>query len=148
MKTGSVFGEQAIENTCVETSQQIFPLLHHVKPYEGNLWKHADLKGENVRFYDEREWRYVPSKASVAIPPKNEHLNEEFFKFKNSGMIEDVTHHLTFAPNDIRYLVVRKESEIEPFHKSVIEIMKELSDEDILLLTTRIICMEKIIDDF
>jgi len=137
-----------LENVCPETGEQIFPLLHYVKPYEGNLWKNGEIKEKNVRFYDEREWRYVPSKI-YGFLSKADYLSKESRISKNLEMIKDISKYLTFTPNDIRYIVVQDEYEILDFHKKLVELTKdEFADNNITLLTTKIISMEKIIEDF
>jgi len=66
---------------------------------------------EKRKFYDEREWRYIPFKAE---------LNEELFisiwdyddksKLKNANLRME-KYKLTFELSDIKYLIVEKESE-------------------------------------
>jgi hypothetical protein len=37
-------------------------ILVYLKPYEGVLYRGGSITKENVRFYDEHEWRYVPDR--------------------------------------------------------------------------------------
>lgn len=39
----------------------LIKFLNFIKPYEGKLWRKDKYIEGTVRFYDEREWRYVPN---------------------------------------------------------------------------------------
>lgn len=42
-----------------EMSKEFFHMLNYLKPYEGDFYRNGK-KIKNVRFYNEREWRFVP----------------------------------------------------------------------------------------
>ncbi len=123
--------------------------LCFMKPYEGKLVKDGTYKGEIIRFYDEREWRYMPS------PDDFERCKIKLLKYDELGKTEILNRQLQlqlilpFEPNDVRYIIVDKESEI-------IEVMNIINDafgqkffdDDVRLLITRILSIERIKDDF
>lgn len=117
----------------------------YIKPYKGDAYDRT--RGEDIikRFYDEREWRYIPidreaklfSFATGFFPGQYEDLNKSVEKYS-----------LNFEPQDINYIIVSKENEILDIKKQVEQIKGSFNREDVELLTTRIISMERIKEDF
>lgn len=119
-----------------------------LKPYEGELHR-ASGTLENIRFYDEREWRFLPELPKDFVPL---FLAKE--QFMNSAMrtqanlkLADICR-LSFEPKDIRYLVVRHEEEIVPLTNQIEQIKIKYSPDDVRLLKTRVITAEQIKSDF
>jgi hypothetical protein len=129
-------------------SNNIFDFACFVKPYEGTFSRHGHQE-ENYRFYDEREWRYVPdlpdefyrrgmSKPDFLISERNQAANERL------GLISTIS----FEPNDIKYLVVHREEEIVPFITKLKDIKSRYDDESQELVASRVISAEQIKADF
>ena len=125
-------------------SDELIDTICFTKPYEGDFHR----KGEvipNHRFYDEREWRFVPENAIRLSEKdlKDEEIKENHYKILDSSLI------LEFTPDDIRYIIVDKEAEI-------LEMMDEIATlkgsryeyDQVRKLQTRIISAEQIRDDF
>ena len=121
-------------------------ILRYVKNYEADLSRGGEVI-KNYRFSDEREWRFTPSYEDcneMAISPtgyksetQKQQRNERLRKLK-----------LNFEPNDIKYIIIERESEISEF----VEILKKskgnkYSYNDVERLMTRIITTEQIITD-
>jgi Putative abortive phage resistance protein AbiGi, antitoxin len=132
-----------------QLKDDLFDLICFVKPYEGDLWREGG-KFSNIRFYDEREWRFVPT-----IPddfyrtgiPKADFLKETLRREANSRLAK--LSRIRFDPNDIKYLIVRREDEIVPLIKEVERIKgKKYSYDDVRLLSSRVISSEQIKSDF
>jgi len=120
------------------------------KPYEGTLWRNGKYV-EGVRFYDEREWRYVPSLDSMLQYKFKPSLTKEEFianyiRDDNNTKLKQFK--LSFSPSDIKYIILDSESEVLNFIKKLRHIKAKYSKDDIDLLTTRIITMEQIKKDF
>ena len=132
---------------------QINRLFQFVKPYEGKLYKANSESHDLIRFYDEREWRFVPE-ISVEGQEVSSYLTEEecldIEKLQSANaVLANNTFSLSFEPNDIKYIIVNKESEIQEMLKKVISIKGPKGNYDeVQLLTTRIISMEQVIEDF
>ncbi len=126
--------------------------IQYIKPYEGKLWKNGKWSKENIRFYDEREWRYIPNFKNIDQPLwiSNEVLKEPHpLEDLNKTIAERKDVRLSFVPNDIKFIIVKKESEILPMLDKVINIKKhKFLYNDVQLLTTRIISMESIRENF
>ena len=120
-------------------------LICFVKPYEGTL-RRIGHQEKRVRFYDEREWRYVPPGPWTALerqsfddPGVRATANEEIGRRSR----------LRFEPADIRYIVVATESEIGPMVSEIRRIKSpKYSSADIDLLCTRIVSARQIAEDF
>lgn len=105
----------------------------------------------NVRFYDEREWRYTVPKD--AIINNNEYIYLNRKEFENQ---EDVANRnsfnkkygLTFEPKDINYIIVSKENEVLEVMREIRNIKGNFPYNDVELLATRILSMERISEDF
>lgn len=138
-----------------ELTKHLFSALQYLKPYEGRLWQSGKWTRKKVRFYDEREWRYVlrfsgPDKA-INVPmlnQKDEKPYKDLSEF-NAIMIENKHLRLSFEPKDIKYIIVKKESEILSMHNMVTNIKgNRFTYDDVQILTTRIISMESIKENF
>lgn len=128
--------------------------LGFVKLYEGRLWRKNGYLDETIRFYDEREWRYIPnlrkdirgnedrptfsiSKEDFIDANKRRAYNKQLEGFK-----------LSFEPKDIKYVIVKEEDERLKMAESIKRIKGRFGYDDVQTLITRIISMEQIIDDF
>ena len=127
---------------------ELMHLVFFIKPYEGDLWREGG-KLTNVRFYNEREWRFVPTLPeegySVGMV-KADFLNEELRREANRKVGE--ISRISFDPNDIKYLVVRRDDEIVPLIREVERIKAKYSYDDVRLLASRVISAEQIRSDF
>jgi hypothetical protein len=125
----------------------IFDFAYFVKPYEGNLWREG---GEltNIRFYNEREWRFVPSLPAdfKNFLSKPEFLDNEIRNAANEKLKEMAR--ISFEPNDIKYLIVRREAEIVPLIREIERIKGKYGFDDVALLSSRVISAEQIRTDF
>jgi len=123
-------------------------LLMHIKPYEGMQIRNGNK--ESIRFYDEREWRYIPDISRLEdeeLHLLTEKYSDEQIKRKNDLLKE---YPLKFEPNDIKYIIIKSENERKDVIKKISEIKssKSYSFEDIQLLTSKIITVEQINEDF
>tara|TARA_R110002051_G_scaffold256437_1_gene315549 strand:- start:264 stop:677 length:414 start_codon:yes stop_codon:yes gene_type:complete len=126
--------------------QNFMNILRHVKNYEADLSRGGEVI-KNYRFSDEREWRFTPDYEScnkMAINPNGYKTDEQ--KEKINKELKDV--YLEFEPNDIKYIIIERESEISEF----LEVLKKskgnvYSYNDVERLMTRIITSEQIKSD-
>jgi Putative abortive phage resistance protein AbiGi, antitoxin len=129
----------------LENVQNIYA---HIKPYEGTF-THRGRKHRKVRFYDEREWRYVPDPIIEEFPS---FVNETMFKMKPylrslESRLES-ERSLQFDPQDVKYLVVQKDSQIFTLANQINRHYKIYSKKERAILSTKIISTERILDDF
>lgn len=124
-------------------------LVAMTKPYEGVSPK----TDRNRRFYDEREWRYLPHLKQLDGQP--DHLKvlsaDEFANAATRDEMIDAIATLCplqFNPTDIVYLFVKDDQEIVPLVERIRNIKRQYVEQDVTLLTTRIMSSSRIPLDF
>ena len=141
------FIRQMIEKTQRLKDQErefLYDIFRFIKPYKGSLFR-VDATKEDVIFYNEREWRYIPIEHKLLLK-EDDFLNESERKKFN----EDIScqHSIPFMPDDIRYLIVSTEEEILTLASDVEKLRSKFGGNQVKILTTRIIAAERIREDF
>lgn len=114
-----------------------------MKPYEG----YDERSGNSVRFYDEREWRYVPPREA---DDQLCYLLEDLYKDEHVRMAVNTGNEkygVEFNPDVINYLIVANDKDVLDLKRKIEEIKGGFSYKSVQLLTTRIISMERILED-
>jgi hypothetical protein len=147
VKTGD--NEKMLKETIVGLKETLFThrnLYTFIKNYEGELTR-DNKKYPNYRFYDEREWRFVPpGEAGVNWGMSD----DEYKKFRGSSKSKNFLEEpiLDFSADDIRYLIVKKDSDIPPLIRkirSIDHLSKNPDQADILI--TKIMTVDSIHKD-
>ncbi|WP_346888160.1 abortive infection system antitoxin AbiGi family protein [Clostridium sp. UBA1056] len=151
VNSGKITGE-----VLTNVSQSIGLLSHFIffmKPYEGQAWSKKSFDGKHTRFYDEREWRYIPdlnhirSNGTRWFLNKDEYLNDDF-RIDSNIKIAEISK-LSFSPDDIKYIIVNSEDEILKVCREIDNIKGDNYPQNKLnILKTRIISKEQILSDF
>jgi len=131
-----------------ELNHDFHDFISFIKPYEGELWREGG-KLSDIRFYDEREWRFVPTLPNDFYRdgmPKTDFLNENTRREANNKLAG--ISRIGFVPNDIKYLIVRREDEIVPLIREVERIKGKYSYDEVRLVASRVISAEQIRSDF
>lgn len=128
--------------------QELITLCSHIKNYDGDLII-DNTSIQNYRFYDEREWRYVPTKLELK-ENKRAILLDEYTTNKDEYNKQVGNIKLEFdVSEDITYIIVKEDDDI---HKTLDFISnnfkKTLSAADLEILMTKIISTRQIIYDF
>lgn len=128
-----------------ERLSQVMSMFFMMKPYEG--YQERDGKSKRIRFYDEREWRYIPPIGGQKL----NFLTEE--QFNDNTQRESLNSFneqfgINFNPDVINYLIVEKEDEIVSLIRELRSIKGNFSYNSVELLSSRIISMERIREDF
>ena len=133
----------------IEFTNYLLYLAFNTKPYEGFV--ELNNKKSNVRFYDEREWRYTVPKEAIITGNEYIYLNKkEFEKTEDVAKRNKLNeiYGLTFEPKNINYIIVSKESEVLEVMREIRNIKGNFPYNDVELLATRILSMERISEDF
>lgn len=128
-----------------ERLAQVMSMFFMMKPYEGEQVINGHKK--KVRFYDEREWRYVPPIGGTRL---NFLTHEDY---KNTTKRIDLNSYnerygVTINPDAINYIIVEKEDEIVPLMHELYSIKGDFPHRSVELLTSRILSMDRIKEDF
>lgn len=137
------------EKVLLEYGKMVQFMTAYMKPYEGYTWNKNtnSFDGKWTTFYNEREWRYVPKdllgdnwlfKDAFLDDDKRKVYNDRVEKFK-----------LKFNPNDIKYIIVKSDDEVIDMVDKIMTIYKDkYTQDDLIKLTTRILSMDRVLEDF
>lgn len=119
----------------------------YLKNYQGELKRKKEIIID-YRFADEREWRFVPPISEKLnympfIPISKIKIKKEKDEF-NLG----ISHiKLNFVPDDINYLIVDNDNEINPLIRHLQNVKNRYDQDTIDRLTSRILTSEQIKND-
>lgn len=118
----------------------------YIKNYQANLDRKAEII-QDYRFADEREWRFVPqTNDGKQVIMSKERYNSADGVVDKQKLID--VFRLKFEPNDIKYVIIKEDSEIREFINHLRKAKeKNYSSDDIDRLTTRILTTEQIKQD-
>lgn len=121
-------------------------ILSFVKPYEGEAKHKNSDQIFNKRFYDEREWRYVPDLSKTDLRPC---LAEDEFStiYEKNSQLQEMFK-LKFYPEDIKYIVVEEDEQILEMLKFIDETYLNCDKNHLAKLKSRIITKTQIESDF
>jgi len=129
-----------------KTQVSVIDLVRYIKNYEGDLVR-GNKTIPNYRYYDEREWRYVPEFSEdfpMLISGKG--YQKPTTKTAANKLISGLR--LKFDPSDIKYIVVKSESEVHEFVDVIRRTKaKNFPLKEIEILTTRIMTKDQIESD-
>ena len=142
--------QQDVDDHVNRFYDYIYGIYCFTKRDEGKRWINEDKEysKEVVRFYNEREWRFVPmreNRLEYGLPKKEfiddteqSYINHELGKL--SG--------LHFELSDIKYIIVPNDDEIVRIITEIEKNMDGYSQDDIKLLSSKVISAEQIDEDF
>ncbi|MDH4563693.1 abortive infection system antitoxin AbiGi family protein [Pseudomonas sp. BN411] len=134
-------------NLTKEQRAEILRIKSYAKNYSGPL-KRKSLDSPDYRFYDEREWRLVPS---------SDIIGDASFSVTSAAYMEDkdkynsrVSHcRVKFSASDISYIIVKDTEEIPRvinFLRSVYS--SKCTADELDVLFSKICSTQQIIDDY
>jgi len=133
----------ANKDESVETRKDLMLLDAYTKPFSGFAWRNCAVQ-QDVRFYDEREWRFVPGNTA------SEPLFLERQDYINRSIIDGAheqsrkTGSLKIHPDDIQYLIIPDDDHILELHQCLTHLYQP---EDAILVTTAIMTRNCIDED-
>jgi len=146
------------------TAQAFREITLYIKPYEGILhardWDEIADRARyvidpiNVRFYDEHEWRYVPDRNVMSRNKIESSVPEAIYRQPgnladaNKKLETDETR-LSFDADDIKYIIIEEERQINEMIRKLRRIKGSRYDRDTVdRLASRIITVKQIESDF
>jgi len=121
-------------------------LAAFTKPFRGPAWRNNRCQAE-VKFYDEREWRYVP----IAQDDKPLFLNWKTYRDTSR---RDNLHRrfkaenaIPVGPDDIQYLIIPYDREEKNILQLQHYLTRRYSRKDAILVTTAIMTDDCLTED-
>ena len=144
--------EEEFSKRVESVNSKLSHFIRYIKPYEGKFYRNGDYLENPVRFYDEREWRFTPSREFLFSKEMKDSYKSEYFidpKKRRALNIKLAKHiKLTFEPNDVKFIIVERDNEIPDMIKKLDDIFgKTASSDDLKLLGTRLISLEQILEN-
>ena len=125
---------------------QYVSLLSFVKAYKGKVTINS-IQQERI-FYNEREWRYVPSRAELkANGAQPQIYGPNYLARKNEFNDTLKKMSLQFSIEDISYLIVDTDADVHEIIDHVKQIYKKKHEREIELLITKIFTKKQIFED-
>jgi hypothetical protein len=140
-------GKLAKKEITISDLKLLVKILAYSKNYEGDLQRKRQLI-KNFRFYNEREWRFVPNETILGSA-KSFIAAKDYERDKNK--YNDTLDHirLNFETKDISYIIVKKESDIKNITQTIRNLFSnKCSMQEMEILLTRIITTDQILYDF
>ncbi len=133
----------------IKTVNSFFEIMSFVKAYKGIHYRNGNKIREKV-FYDEKEWRYVPSLIDQSeIPSRldSDKFNDDNYRNKaNEELASRIK--LDFEPKDIKYILIPNEGEILELVKQIEEIKgPKYTYNEVKKLTTRVLTVDQVCND-
>ncbi len=151
----------AIEENCEENEEKrrlneignrLIFFLKYLKPYKGRKWNGEGFYGEEIRFYNEKEWRYIPDYYKMRekdIQPflKPQQYLDGNVKNQFNSKIQNAFK-LLFTYTDIKYIIVQKEDEVQEIIRDIEFVKEDFNSSEIKLLLTKILSLDRLKEDF
>jgi hypothetical protein len=117
-------------------------VLRYIKNYEGDFQRDGKIM-KNVKFYNEREWRYTPEiDENVRFWLKKEEYEDQIIISEANKKVSEFP--LLFEPDDIRFIILKYKKEVS----TVIGVLKERFPKKYEILATKILTYDQIKNDF
>jgi hypothetical protein len=131
-----------------QIQDHFYNVTSFIKPYRGLLVRHGKRMARH-KFYDEREWRFVPRMPRDFFRYgmlKVDYLNPQRRYQANAALWR--RSRIRFAPSDIKYIIVARESEIIHAIHHVEYAKSRFGPDQVRLVISRIVSAEQILEDF
>lgn len=141
------FGEK-----ITQVHNNLSNFIRYIKPYEGKFFRNDNYLKNKVKFYDEREWRFTPSRDFLLDKKIKDSYSREYFidPVKKRALNMKLAKHikLNFEPKDIRFIIVENDEDIPEMINHLERIFGDKStSNELKLLSTRLISIEQILED-
>ncbi len=127
-----------------KTSPHLQLLLAHMKPLLGSMV----IRGKTIEknFYLESEWRFVPQIEQCPIGILKRQYDDKSLRIAYNNILQSQSP-LSFAPEDVRYIFVQKDTDIPLLVDFMNSQLSHLSLTAMKILLTRITSLAQIEQD-
>ena len=145
-----------LESNGLDDLTNLPAILPYLKRYYGTdvkpiNKKYTRFKVEKRKFYDEREWRYVPNDNNLEVyrtssKKVNELIQEGLIKVKDKNLSMPYEgDSFEISPDNIEYIIIEKQSEFEELKK---QLHSKYTGDKLELLISKVLIAERIVRDF
>lgn len=121
-------------------------VLRYTKNYEGDLIRKSGDTTIGYRFSDEREWRYTPPASDITMLRSTSEFDDPEIRNADKAKLDKLP--LAFAPDDIKYIIIKNDSEITEFVNHLrLHMGSAYTLEIVERLTSRIFTTKQIFED-
>lgn len=103
------------ENNAKKINMEVYDIMKYIKRYKGD-YKINGVTYKNYKFYDEREWRYIPPFQITGNFIKEENFDQ--IDSENKKLIHKKVL-ISFNLEDVNYIIVKNKNEIDKIAKIV-----------------------------
>jgi hypothetical protein len=142
------FGLRKMKGLSLDKS----PFLPLLKRYFGDDYFFGknpdDIQHKRIRFYDEREWRFIPKNVIPEIDNNLMTIKEglKFVREKNELTTFKATTPIKPSITDIEYIIIHKKKEISEVIEKLRILYGETKDWEVVL--TKIVVAEQVLKDY
>lgn len=122
---------------------ELVDFFKYIKPYKGR-WQKNKKFANDIRYYDEREWRYCPAERQFKV--FSGIRKSDIAKVQDLNLLIKKDGKLNFTADDVKYIILDKRSEINDFFIAIDKMKIGLKKRN--ELKTKIITFDEIKDDF
>ncbi|MGK0271353.1 MAG: hypothetical protein ACI88H_002011 [Cocleimonas sp.] len=116
-------------------------LYMHIKPSDGNMF--VDGHPVEKEFYQESEWRYVPSNENINSYLKKAEFDDEV-KLREANDNTKKHTPLEFTPRDIKYIFVKNDADIPDIINFIQNDLDLYPAAELKVLMSRVVSLESI----
>jgi len=137
----TLFSQNQNQEYYPNSASDINSILSFIKPVKGNIKKEG--KSIEKDFYQENEWRYIPSSPKIQMWISKEDFENEEIKNKFNKSAQEHGS-LKFHPNDIKYIFVKSDLDIPNIIDFIQSTFSNYSDNELKILISRIVSLESL----
>lgn len=120
-------------------------ILSNIKPLEGKIIFSGDPVDKE--FYQENEWRFVPRGGDTIPAWLAKEVFDDAKQLDSYNTLTKENYSLKVSPKDIKYIFVKRDSDIPEIINFVQTDMDSFSGSDLKILMSRVVSLDSLIDD-
>jgi len=133
--------DQSLSNSAKQTMRYIYA---HTRPLSGTM--KVNGKNKYKEFYQESEWRYVPSAREFVPFLSESKFNDDVVREAENDKTK-LKSMLKFEFSDVRFIFVPTDKDIPAMLSFIESTLATVSEDERCLLQSRVISIERLIED-
>ena len=135
-------------NLTKEQRNDILRIRSYMKNYSGDLRRKNGDVLKDYKFFDEREWRLIPTRDQINGAKFSIHL-KDYNKDRDAYNDRLKDCRIPFGISDISYIIVNEESEVKSMINFLTETFpEEYQNGELMYVFTKICTIKQIVEDY